>query len=487
MAGLSQFFVASRDKDAALESVYRAADGVMYLTLLGSLGVALAIGRTYHELALAFACDVLLLIMGTAAFVMARGRWPSQVVLTVCNVCAVALHIQLGYGTIEFHFGVFVLLGILLVYRNWRPLVLAAGLFAVHHILFDRMQALGYGVYCTPRANFLMVLLHATYVVVQTAVEIALANQLQLAATEATELSSIVRRVDQGEKLCLDTAGIAVSTPISGLLKQVVHKMEIAMAEVQATSGLVGDATTGVAVGNRQLSDRTASQASRRQQTASTVEQLAAAVRNTSMAATQANQLAQATTQTAVDGKGAVQHVSHAMQHIASATRRIAELSAEIDGIAFQTNILALNAAVEAARAGEHGRGFSVVAGEVRDLAQRAAVAAREIKTLTGESVEHVSAGLELVGIAGQGMEHIVDQTHRVSTLIEDISTASTQQTSGLDDVGHVMEKLDADTRSNANQVEQTASATASLSQLASQLGAVVSRFVLATRAELAG
>lgn len=472
-----------RMEAAALTPIFRAADGVMYLTLLGSLAVALAIGWIYDGFVLAMVADMVLLVSASLAFFLARGRWPARVVLTACNVGAVILHIQLGYGTVEFHFGVFVLLGLLLVYRDWRPLVLGAGLFAVHHVSFDRMQAMGLPVYCTPHANFLMVLLHAVYVVVQTGVEIMLARQLHRAAMEAAELSDIVRQVDQGERLCLDVASRSVTTPISHLLKQAMHKMETAMAEVQRASGSMGEATAEIAAGNQDLSGRTAHQAARLQQATSTVEQLATAVRDTAQAAAKANQLAQATTHTATEGRDTVDRVNRTMERIAAATRRIAELTGEIDGIAFQTNILALNAAVEAARAGEHGRGFHVVAGEVRSLAQRAALAAREIKVLTGDSVERVDEGLALVQSASLGMGHIVEHVHEVGALIEEISTSSTQQTSGLEDVGQAMEKLDADTQRNATQVEESASATGSLNQLAMQLRTVVNRFVLAGQA----
>ena len=159
----------------------------MFSTLLASELAALAIGQYYGGLGLALGAGGLLLALGAAAFVLARGQQLSQVTLTATNAAMVMLHIQLGRGTIEFHFGVFVLLGLLLVYRDWRPIVLGAALFAVHHLAFDRLQALGWGLYCTPEANLLKTLMHAIYVVVQTGIEIFLAAGLHRAAVEAAE------------------------------------------------------------------------------------------------------------------------------------------------------------------------------------------------------------------------------------------------------------------------------------------------------------
>jgi methyl-accepting chemotaxis protein len=426
---------------------------------------------------------VALLAVASAAFFAARGRLPGRLALVGANVAAVALHIQLGYGTIEFHFGVFVLLGLLLVYRDWRMLAFGAGLFAVHHVLFDRMQAMGLGVYCTPRANFLLIMLHAGYVVAQTGVEIVLAFSLRRAAVEAAELTAIVRRVDQGERLCLDVSAVPVSTPVSALLGQALGKMEAAVAEVSAAAGSIGTATAQIDAGNQDLSQRSARQAAHLQQTAATMEELAGTVRNTAQAASQANSLAGGSTRAAAEGGEAVARVVATMGHIAESTRRIADLTGEVDGIAFQTNLLALNAAVEAARAGEHGRGFAVVAGEVQALARRSAAAAKEIKTLTGGSVEQVEAGLAQAQAAGNLMERIVSEARQVGGLIGEISAAATQQAAGLDEVGEAMSRLDAATQQNAAQAEESAAATAGLNQQAIQLRAVVERFVLGPQA----
>ena len=159
-----------------LQAVARQADLVMLLTLVGSCLAALAIAQSLWARCRWRSASRSVCWQSRAWPSRPHAdRWSRPAVLTACNVVAVALHIQLGRGTLEFHFGVFVLLGLLLVYRDWRPIVLAAGLFAVHHVVFDRLQALNWGVYCTPEANFLKTLMHAVYVVVQTSIEFFLA------------------------------------------------------------------------------------------------------------------------------------------------------------------------------------------------------------------------------------------------------------------------------------------------------------------------
>ncbi|OYU71832.1 MAG: chemotaxis protein, partial [Burkholderiales bacterium PBB5] len=401
-----------------MNDIARLGDLVMLGTLVVSALAALVIGGQFDNLGLALAGSAALLLLGAAGFGLARGTWLAQALLTTANVAMVALHIQLGRGTIEFHFGVFVLLGLMLIYRDWRPIVLAAGLTAVHHVLFDRLQAMNLGVYCTPEANFLKTLMHAVYVVVQTGVEIFLAVQLRLAAREVSEQSALLSAMDRGQVLSLDVSAVEATAPTARALKAAIQKVGAAMSEVRAAAASIELASAEIATGNLDLSQRTEGQASSLQQAAASMDRLTATVRSTADSAGQANQLASDASAAAVAGGEVVGEVVKTMSDIAQSAHRIADIIGTIDGIAFQTNILALNAAVEAARAGEQGRGFAVVAGEVRSLAQRSAQAAREIKSLIGESVARVEAGTGLVGTAGTRMDHIVEQARRVSTLI---------------------------------------------------------------------
>ncbi len=466
-------------KGLDLTQIARTGDLILVITLLASAAAALAIGQFHGSMGTALVGGASILGLGLAAFGLGRGTALGWVGLTACNVAMVALHIQLGRGTIDYHFGVFVLLGLLLIYRDWRPIVLAAGLFAVHHIAFDRLQAAGFGVYCTPEANFLKTLMHAVYVVAQTGVEIFLAMALRSAAIESSELTELVRNLDQGEVISLNTDGIEVSTPTGVSLKRAIDKMSKAMEEVTQAANSIETASAEIAAGNLDLSQRTEQQASNLEQTAASMEQLSGTVKANATTAGQANQLAAGASASAVKGGEMVGTVVETMQGIAASSRKISDIIGVIDGIAFQTNILALNAAVEAARAGEQGRGFAVVASEVRSLAGRSAEAARQIKSLIGASVEQVEVGARQVNATGTSMTEIVAQAKKVSELVGGISSATSEQALGIGQVGEAVAQLDRATQQNAALVEQSAAAAESLKQQAARLTEIVGVFTV--------
>ena len=239
----------------------------------------------------------------------------------------------------------------------------------------------------------------------------------------------------------------------------------------------VATASAQIAQGSADLSQRTEQQAASVQQSASSMEQLTGTVRQTADHARQAHRLAGEASGVAERGGAVVAEVVQTMDQIQQASRRIADIIGVIDGIAFQTNILALNAAVEAARAGEQGRGFAVVAGEVRALAQRSAEAARQIKTLIGDSVQRVDSGSALVQSAGRTMDEIVAQVQSVRERIDLITRAADEQAAGIEQIGQSVGTLDGMTQQNAALVEQSAAAAASLRQQAQRLAEAVSAF----------
>jgi methyl-accepting chemotaxis protein len=252
-----------------------------------------------------------------------------------------------------------------------------------------------------------------------------------------------------------------------------------AVSSVRMSTESVSSASREIATGNQDLSSRTEQQASSLQQTAASIEQLTSAVKLNADAARQANQLAASASQVAAKGGAVVGEVVSTMDQITASSKKIADIIGVIDGIAFQTNILALNAAVEAARAGEQGRGFAVVAGEVRSLAQRSAQAAREIKSLIGESVEKVETGSKLVNDAGQTMNDIVAQVKRVTDLIGEITSSTLEQSNGIGQVNQAVTQLDQMTQQNAALVEQSAAAAESLREQADKLARAVAIFKL--------
>jgi methyl-accepting chemotaxis protein len=266
-------------------------------------------------------------------------------------------------------------------------------------------------------------------------------------------------------------------------LKSMNDALRRVVGEVQGGTRAITGASQEIAAGNLDLSARTEQQASALEETASSMEELTAAVRQNAANAGEANQLAQAAAEVAARGGDIVGQVVQTMGAIDASSRQIVDIIGTIDAIAFQTNILALNAAVEAARAGEQGRGFAVVASEVRNLAQRSAAAAREIKLLIGNSVQQVKQGATLVQRAGGTMEEVVASVRDMSGLMADIASASREQSLGIEQVNQAIGQMDAVTQQNAALVEQAAAAAASMHDQAARLAAVAAHFQLGVAA----
>lgn len=248
---------------------------------------------------------------------------------------------------------------------------------------------------------------------------------------------------------------------------------------IRQSSQAIAGASKEIASGNVDLSSRTESQASSLQETASSMEELTSTVKANADNARQANQLVRSASGIAVRGGEVVGNVVSTMESIKSSSRKIVDIIGVIDGIAFQTNILALNAAVEAARAGEQGRGFAVVAAEVRNLAQRSAGAAKEIKSLIDDSVAQVDAGGALVHEAGKTMGEIVTSVQHVADIMSEITAASDEQHSGIEQVNHAITQMDETTQQNAALVEQAAAAAQSMQDQAAALAQAISVFHL--------
>ena len=301
---------------------------------------------------------------------------------------------------------------------------------------------------------------------------------------------AITRPLNAAVQIANGIAGGNLMQPIvvqsgdeTGRLTQALKNMNESLVgivgQVRKGTDTIASASSQIASGNMDLSSRTEEQASSLEQTAASMEQLTATVKQNAEHARQANDLAQSAADVAGKGGSVVAQVVDTMGSINASSQKISDIIGVIDGIAFQTNILALNAAVEAARAGEQGRGFAVVASEVRSLAQRSAAAAREIKVLIGNSVEQVEVGARLVDQAGATMGEIVDSVQRVTTIMREITLASNEQTTGIEQINKAITQMDEVTQQNAALVEQAAAAAEALQDQAAHLAQVVSVFKL--------
>jgi methyl-accepting chemotaxis protein len=263
-------------------------------------------------------------------------------------------------------------------------------------------------------------------------------------------------------------------------MKKMHEQLTRTIADIRSSADSIATASHQIASSNQDLSQRTEEQAASLQQTASSMEQVTATVKHNTDNARQGNTLAASAADIAAHGGEVVRRVVQTMHEISGTSERVAQIIGVIDGIAFQTNILALNAAVEAARAGEQGRGFAVVASEVRNLAQRSASAAKEIKDLIGQSVTQVNQGSTLVDEAGNTIDEVVKSAKRVADLMGEIAAASEEQHSGIEQVNKAVSQMDHVTQQNAALVEEAAAAAQGLADQSSGLRGVVSAFRLA-------
>ena len=266
---------------------------------------------------------------------------------------------------------------------------------------------------------------------------------------------------------------------LSQALKDMNDSLVQIVSDVRVGTETIATASAEIAAGNLDLSSRTEHQASSLEETASSMEELTSTVRQNADNARQANQLALSAAEVASKGGAVVSQVVDTMSSINASSKKIVDIIGVIDGIAFQTNILALNAAVEAARAGEQGRGFAVVATEVRNLAQRSASAAKEIKELIGDSVMKVDAGAKLVDQAGVTMTEIVASVRRVTDIMGEISSASHEQMAGIEQINEAITQMDQVTQQNAALVEQASAAASTMQEQTEHLSNVVDVFKL--------
>ena len=334
--------------------------------------------------------------------------------------------------------------------------------------------------------NFMLVLLALAVALGILAATVITRGLLKQLGGEPGYTAKIAGSIAEGDlSIAIDTK----SSDRGSLLiemKQMRNSLVDIVSQVRRGTHTITTASREIAAGNTDLSSRTELQASSLEKTASAMEELTSTVKQNADNAREANHLAATASDVARKGGEVVSQVVGTMGEINSSASKIADIIGVIDGIAFQTNILALNAAVEAARAGEQGRGFAVVASEVRNLAQRSAAAAKEIKQLIGDSVEKIGRGSKLVGQAGETMDEVVASVKRVTDIMSDIASASAEQSAGIEQVNLSIIEMDGMTQQNAALVEEAAAAFQSLQDQAAELQRVVSIFKLAEGEEQA-
>jgi methyl-accepting chemotaxis protein len=287
---------------------------------------------------------------------------------------------------------------------------------------------------------------------------------------EPAQAQKMAQQIAQGNLTQKVYVAANDNTSLMASLETMRTNLSNIVSEIKTSAESISVAAGEISQGNVDLSQRTEEQAASLEETAASMEEITATVRQNTENARQGNTLANTASETAATGGEVVGRVVTTMQDIASSSSKVAEIITVIEGIAFQTNILALNAAVEAARAGEQGRGFAVVAGEVRTLAQRSAAAAKEITELIGTSVEHVTAGEALVHNAGQTMSEVVRSVKRVTDIMGEIASASSEQTIGIEQVNVAVSQMDEVTQQNAALVEQATAAARAMADQAQAL-----------------
>jgi len=325
------------------------------------------------------------------------------------------------------------------------------------------------------RANWLAITIASAVIAAVAGMGLMLTRKLVTSLKEAVKIAQTVAAGDLTYNI------VVTSKDETGQLLQALKEMNdslvLIVGQVRTGTDTIATASGQIASGNLDLSSRTEQQASSLEETASSMEELTSTVKQNAANAKQANDLAESASGVALKGGAVVSQVIDTMGSIDASAKKIVDIIGVIDGIAFQTNILALNAAVEAARAGEQGRGFAVVASEVRNLAQRSAAAAKEIKTLISNSVEQVDAGSKLVNQAGATMDEVVASVKRVTDIISEITIAGREQTSGIEQINQAITQMDTVTQQNAALVEEAAAAASSLQDQAGALAHVVSAF----------
>lgn len=462
---------------AAMQEVSRNADFLMLVLICICALLSLPIGWHYSSVDMSLVAAPVLIGLAVVIFFTARGSALAKYALPLVLCAVIATHIQASLGTLEFHFGVFVILALVMVYREWRVVLACAAFFAVHHILFDRLQAWGYGIYCTTEADFSKIILHAVFVLIQTAVEVWIIHNMVQSYLQGIELQGLVNTIRDGDKFNLHIQNENVETPLAKDLKSLILKIDSIVSTVKESATQIDTASHEIQIGSDDLSSRTEIACNALKETSNAASRVMATVEQARSLAAEADTMTRDATDTAQKGQVVVGNLAQSMQSISQQTEQIADIVSVVDGLAFQTNLLALNAAVEAARAGEHGRGFAVVAEEVRRLALRSADSAKQIRKLIETSEASIGLGATQSQQALQAMHELLQASSSATGHMHEIATATQTQRDAIADITQAIHQLENTMSQNSALAEQSSAAAASLRDQTEQMAQSVQAF----------
>ena len=413
---------------------WRGANRFMLIVLIAQGIMGLALSIWYSTWLVALLVVVPTVALGAFLALTQGEQLLTRLFMGAAFMVMAGLHIHQGHGLIEMHFGIFVFLAILLYYRDWRVIVLAAAVILVHHLAFNILQAQGYGVWLFPEASFSMVVVHGAYVVFETLVLVILANFM---AGEFIRSNYALRTSEElGEEL--------------------THQRSALLGEVEGAVNDIVDLNGKIADVSERLTSATNQQAANIEETTASLNQISASIAQSADNARETEKIAEQAAQEAQTSEATVNKTLEAM-------RAIADKVKIIDDIAFQTNLLALNASVEAARAGEQGRGFAVVASEVRKLAESSQKAAHEIGEMSTSSVTTAEQ-------AGELLKRLSPSIGRTATLVKDIATASHEQSQGVDQINDATHEMNQSAHNNARLSEELKTAATEMQKVADML-----------------
>jgi methyl-accepting chemotaxis protein len=468
--------------EVELDQSPESGDTLLLIVLAIGFLAAIGIGSQYTRGADAYRVGIPLLGAAGAVWWLLRGTFAAHASMAVLLMAMVSLHIHVGMGNNLYHFGVFAGLAILMVYKDWRVPVIAAGAIAVQHAGFNALQAAGVSVYCFTQPSWGEVAAHATYVVAQTGIEAWIALRLARAEASALEVRRLV--VSEDGSIGLNVRGATAQTSLGRSVGGALTLMQRTVLQVKHSAHEIHSAAAKVTNEGGDLGARTAAGL---RASSSAMSSLAQDLERNNSEAGRARDLAVGASDIAIRGGAAMKEVVETMGAIGASSRKISDIIGLIDSIAFQTNLLALNAAVEAARAGEQGRGFAVVAAEVRNLAQRSAAAATETKGFIVDTVSRIEQGGAQVDRAGQTVEEILVATRGVAEIVASMSDDLRKQMANVREAAQSMDSLGELTRRNAALVQDSAEAAQHVVREAEALTLAVAQFRVGDVAALHG